>query len=330
MPTWFPKIICRIFSSSKKATYKKLIKISIQISRKSLGIYKIQLKFFRKTRLENGIKKVNPRKIVIKTNNAACPKCSNSLNGPLCKSHDKQRFYLFKRAIAANLMEPSHTSVLIAKLLSTQWISSSLSIQNNELKNCLKLIRSVSVLSNTDIADIKVNTIKRLKHQLDDNSWKDTNIGNLDDFFSVNITRKIDIPFYYVRRKSLNGSFLDIGFPLLFKWEIKCLLSQTNTILNIRQMKYLNDRLIPYLMINPVRLVKGKETYTNHDEILKRTIWFETKVNNSVVLRILSCSHFTDTDNFIFEDGVHGDYPKIIRKISKPELRNFGFIYVGK
>ena len=95
-------------------------------------------------------------------------------------------------------------------------------------------------------------------------------------------------------------------------------------------MKYLNDRLIPYLMINPVRLVKGKETYTNHDEILKRTIWFETKVNNSVVLRILSCSHITDTDNFIFEDGVHGDYPKIIRKISKPELRNFGFIYVGK
>ena len=137
----------------------------------------------------------------------------------------------------------------------------------------MKFIRSVSVLSKTDIADIKVNTIKRLKHQLDDNSWKDTNIGNLDDFFSVNNTRKIDIPFYYVRRKSLNGSFLDIGFPLLFKWEIKCLLSQTNTILNIRQMKYLNDRLIPYLMINPVRLVKGKETYTNHDEILKRTIW---------------------------------------------------------
>ena len=157
-----------------------------------------------------------------------------------------------------------------------------------------------------------------LKHQLDYNSWKDTNIGNLDDFFSVNNTRKIDIPFYYVRRKSLKGSFLDIGFPLLFKWEIKCLLSQTNTILNIRQMKYLNDRLIPYLMINPVRLVKGKETYTNHDEILKRTIWFETKVNNSVVLRILSCSHITDTDNFIFEDGVHRDYPKIIRKISKP------------
>ena len=95
-------------------------------------------------------------------------------------------------------------------------------------------------------------------------------------------------------------------------------------------MKYLNDRLIPYLMINPVRLVKGKETFSSSKELLKRTMWFKSRCNNLDIWRILSCTQIENDGRVLFIDQKHEQFPEIKLYLSIAQIKARGFIYVGE
>ena len=98
-----------------------------------------------------------------------------------------------------------------------------------------------------------------MKGLIDTQEWIVTDIGDISDFFSPDIEDKFDLPFYYVRRQKASGNFLDIGFPQLFKWEIKCLLQPTKDQLNFKQLEILNQKILKYLVINPVRSMKDRK-----------------------------------------------------------------------
>ena len=46
-----------------------------------------------------------------------------------------------------------------------------------------------------------LKTVKRLSHQLDYNSWKNTNIGKLSDYHLSDQANIYDLPYYYIRRQ---------------------------------------------------------------------------------------------------------------------------------
>jgi len=330
MPHGFSKSLSKSFNTSLKNITPKLVCVSNQINKQSFKIYKTQLKFFRKTRLQLGIRKVNPYKLETKSINAACPKCSNSTKGPLCRGHGRKRMYLFKRAIQYELLEPSKISKLIAAFLTPAWVKGSSKEQNKAVKQGLKFLRNISDTMKKPIHEIRCITVKRLSHQLDYNSWKNTNIGNLSDFYISDKTNTYDLPYYYIRRQKSDGKFFDIGIPQLFKWEIQCILISSKDKLTIRQLELLNYKLLKYIGINPIRAVKGKETFHLTSDILNRTLWFKSMHNNLTLWRILSCTNIDINGTFTFSDLQRGEFPEINLYLNQDQLRDLGFIYVGR
>ena len=171
--------------------------------------------------------------------------------------------------------------------------------------------------------------VNRLKGILDSHVWSETEIGNISDFFPPDTIEHIDLPFIYVRRQKSSGKFLDIGFPQLFKWEIKCLLHQHKEQLNIRQLELLNRQCLKFLAIHPIRSMKGPETFSSTEDVLKRTIWFKTNLNNIVLWRILSCSEIRKDGKFLFTDQQHDQFPDIQCILNLAQIKARGFIYVG-
>ena len=330
MPYRFSKHLSKSFNNSLKNITPKLVCVSNQINKQSFKIYKTQLKFFRKTRLQLGIRKVNPYKLETKSINAACPTCSNTNKGPLCRGHDRKRTYLFKRAIRFGLIEPRKISKLIAAFLTPAWVKGSSKEQNKEIKQGLKFLRNVSDTMNTPIHDIRCITVKRLNHQLDSNSWKNTNIGDLSDFYLLDEANIYDLPYYYIRRQKSEDKFLDIGIPQLFKWEIQCLLTPAKGKLTIHQLELLNHKVLKYMGLKLIRAVKGKETFNVTSDVLNRTLWFKSMNNNLTIWRILSCTNIENNDKFIFTDQQRGEFPKITLYLNQGQLRDLGFIYVGR
>jgi len=155
-------------------------------------------------------------------------------------------------------------------------------------------------------------------------------IGPLADYVSWDVKHKYDLPFYYIRRQKLNGEFLDIGFPQLFKWEIQCILGSNQRKINLYQLELLNNKLIKYLDINPTRSIKGRSTFTTIQDILNRTIWYKSEYKELKIWRILKCSQIIDEDNVIFSDVKHGDFQELKIQFSRNQLKKRGFIYVGR
>ncbi len=330
IPHGFSKSLSQSFNTSLKTIMPKLVGVSNQINKQSFKIYKTQLKFFRKTRLELGIRKVNPYKSETKSINAACPQCSNSTTGPLCRGHGRKRMYLFKRAIRYKLLEPSTISKLIAAFLSPAWTKRSSKDQNEEIKQGLKFLRNISNTMKKPIHEIRCITVKRLSHQLDYNSWKNTNIGKLSDYHLSDQANIYDLPYYYIRRQKSDGKFLDIGIPQLFKWEIQCILNPSKNKLTIRQLELLNHKVLKYMGKTLTRAVKGKETFHSINDILNRTLWFKSMHNNITLWRILSCTNIASNDIFTFSDIQRGEFPEINLYLNQDQLRDLGFIYTGR
>jgi hypothetical protein len=329
IPFWFSKLISSLFNQNRKKILAHLVLVSKQITRKSSNIYKKQLKFFRTLRLKFGIRKVNPYKIDTPMMLAACPRCSKTNTGPLCKGHEKRRKYLYKRAIKYKLIEPHTLSTLIAAFLSASWLQLNSRKQNHLIKESLQFLRKISQITETPIYEIRSITVTRLKRSLDLSIWKDTNIGLIDDFFPPNQIGNIDLPFYYVRRHQSLGDHLDIGFPVLFKWEIKCLIKSEVNQLNIKQLELLNNKIIKFLQITPIRSIKGPETFKSPSDLINRTMWFQSNFKNNTVWRILSCSYIDADGNFIFMDDQHDEFPQIEITFSLEQIKERGFIYVG-
>lgn len=172
------------------------------------------------------------------------------------------------------------------------------------------------------------NIVKELKHALDVHSWEKTQIGKLTDFFSEKTHRSCDLPFYYVRRKPVEGKFLEIGFPRMFKWEINCLVQNSFKLINIKQLECLNNKLIRYIGIIHTRSTKGKSTYTNAEDMLKRTLWFKSQKDELTIWRILSCTKIIQNSKFVFEDKQHSIYPAKSLVLTRTELQNRGYIHV--
>ena len=329
IPHWFIGIISRTFNQRRKSLVPKLAKVAQQISNKCLKIYKTQLQFFRKTRLELGILKINPRKIETKVTTAACPLCNQTNSGPICKGHERRRLYIYKRAIKNNLIESHEISKLIAEFLPSTWLKQSARDQNKDLKQSMKFLRTLSHITNTPIYEIRKITVNRLKGLIDPQEWTDTNIGNISDFFVPDLEDKFDLPFYYIRRQKSSGKYLDIGFPQLFKWEIKCLLQPIKAQLNIKQLEILNQKILKFLVIKPIRSMKGPEMFSSSEDLLNRTIWYQSEFENMKLWRILSCSKIENDGKMSFTDLQHGKFPKIKLFLSLAQIKARGFIYVG-
>ena len=95
-------------------------------------------------------------------------------------------------------------------------------------------------------------------------------------------------------------------------------------------MELLNHKIIKYLMINPIRSMKGPETFSSSKELLKRTIWFKSRCNNLDIWRILSCTQIENDGRLLFIDQKHEQFPEIKIYLSIAQIKARGFIYVGE
>ena len=97
----------------------------------------------------------------------------------------------------------------------------------------------------------------------------------------------------------------------------------------MKQLELLNNKILQFLQITPIRSIKGPETFKSPSDLINRTMWFQSKFKNNKVWRIISCSHIDEAGNFIFMDDQHDEFPQILIKLSLEQIKERGFIYVG-
>ena len=76
--------------------------------------------------------------------------------------------------------------------------------------------------------------------------------------------------------------------------------------------------------------MKGPETFHSLENLLNRTIWYQSKIDNLKIWRILSCSKIENDGRCLFLDQQHGKYPQIKVFLRLAQIKARGFIYVGK
>lgn len=69
--------------------------------------------------------------------------------------------------------------------------------------------------------------------------------------------------------------------------------------------------------------------FSSSEDLLNRTIWYQSEFENMKLWRILSCSKIENDGKMSFTDLQHGKFPKIKLFLSLAQIKARGFIYVG-